>query len=100
MLHELVETATDDRAPTVLALEVIHMTYQKFSIAEVSAIREQLLQRIPDPFEIAEILQGFLVDHGFGVSSNTALDAASKIGASGCSFATVQTQLEAVALVM
>jgi len=76
------------------------MAAKKFTIAEVSAIREQLLQRIPDPLEIAEILQGFLVDRGFGISSNSALDAASKIGASGFSFAALQAQLEAVALVM
>ena len=76
------------------------MATKKFTITEVSAIREQLVQRIPDLFEIAEILQGFLVDRGFGISSNSALDAASKIGASGCSFAAVEAQLEAVALVM
>jgi len=76
------------------------MVVNKFSKTEVSAIRDQLLTRMSDSFEIAEILKGFLVDRGFGISSNAALDAASKIGASGFSFAALQAQLEAVALVM
>ncbi len=76
------------------------MTAEKFTKAEVGVIREELLRRVPDPFEFAEILQGFLVDRGFGVSSNSALDAASKIGAAGCSLAALHAELEAVALVM
>jgi hypothetical protein len=76
------------------------MVCKKFTKFEVSEIREELLRRVPDPFEIAEILQGFLIGRGFGISTNTALDAASKIGAAGCSIAAVQAELEAVALVM
>ena len=76
------------------------MTAEKFTKAEVAVIREELMKRIPDPFEFAEILQGFLVDRGFGVSSNSALDAASKIGVLGCSLAALHAELEAVALVM
>ena len=76
------------------------MTAEKFTRAEVAVVREELLRRVPDPFELAEILQGFLVDRGFGVSANSALDAASKIGAAGCSLAAVHAELESVALVM
>jgi hypothetical protein len=53
-----------------------------------------------DPLEVAEILRDFVVTQGYGVSSTTALDAATRIGASGCSFATIQEALETVALVM
>jgi len=76
------------------------MTAEKFTRAEVAVVREELLRRVPDPFELAEILQGFLVDRGFGVSANSALDAASKIGAAGCSLAALHAELESVALVM
>lgn len=76
------------------------MISKKFTRIEVSEIREELLRRVPDPFELAEILQGFVIGRGFGISANTALDAASKIGAAGCSMAVVQAELEAVALVM
>lgn len=76
------------------------MTINKFTTADVFALRQQLVEKIPDPFEIAEILKSFLMCRGYGVCSNTALDAASKMGASGCSFSAVQAELEAVALVM
>ena len=73
---------------------------EKFTNAEVSVLRYNLLRTMPDPPHLAEILVDFLISQGYGISSKTALDAASKIGASGCSFATVQEELEAVALVM
>lgn len=76
------------------------MIAEKFTKAEVAAVREELLKRIPDPLELAEILQGFLVDRGFGISTKSALDAASKVGAAGCSLAALHAELETVALVM
>lgn len=72
----------------------------KFTDSEVSVLRYQLLRTMADPLELAEILRDFAATQGYGVSAKTALDAATKIGASGCSFAAVQEALEAVALVM
>jgi len=76
------------------------MLTEKFTKADVSALREELQQRISGPFEIAEILRVFLMNKGYGVSSDGALAAASKVGAAGCSSSAIQQQLEAVALVM
>ena len=76
------------------------MATEKFTIAEVSALRNELMQRMLDPAEAAELLQVFLMGRGYGVSPLAALDAASKMGAAGCSFAAIQKELEAVALVM
>ena len=76
------------------------MVIEKFTDAEVSVLRYQLLRTMADPLEVAEILRDFVVTQGYGVSSTTALDAATRIGASGCSFATIQEALETVALVM
>ena len=76
------------------------MMIEKFTDAEVSVLRYQLLRTMADPLEVAEILRDFVVTQGYGVSSATALDAASRIGASGYSFATIHEALEAVALVM
>jgi hypothetical protein len=76
------------------------MLPEKFNKADVSALRDQLQQTIPDPLEIADILRTFLTDRGYGVCSHSALDAASKVGAAGCSFTAIQEELEAVALVM
>jgi hypothetical protein len=72
----------------------------KFTEAEVSVLRYQLLRSMADPLQLAEILRDFAVTQGYGVSAKTALDAATRIGASGCSFAAVHEALEAVALVM
>jgi hypothetical protein len=76
------------------------MCGEKFNDAEVSVLRYQLLRTMADPLEVAEIVRDFVVTQGYGVSSNTVLDAATRIGASGCSFATIQEALEVVALVM
>ncbi len=75
------------------------MVADKFTRAEVTALRQELME-IPDPFLNAEALRAFLASRGYGVSCNRALDAASKMGAAGCSFAAIQAELEAVALVM
>ena len=76
------------------------MLNEKFTDAEVSVLRSQILRRMPDPLELADILMDFVASQGYGVSSNTALDAATRIGASGCSFGTIQEALDSVALVM
>jgi len=76
------------------------MRGEKFTDAEVSVLRYQILRRMPDPLELADILMDFIVGQGYGVSSNTALDAATRIGASGCSFGTIQEALESMALAM
>ena len=76
------------------------MLTEKFTKADVSALREELQERLSGPFEIAEILRAFLINRGYGVSSDNALAAASKVGASGCSSSAIQQQLEAVAWVM
>lgn len=76
------------------------MLTTKFTNADVSALREELQQRISSPSEIGEILRVFLMNRGYGVSSDSVLAAASKVGAAGCSSAAIQQQLELVALVM
>jgi hypothetical protein len=80
--------------------ELIQMMIEKFTDAEVAVLSYQLLRTMADPLEVAEILRDFVVTQGYGVSSTTALDAATRIGASGCLFATIQEALETVALVM
>jgi hypothetical protein len=76
------------------------MCGDKFTDAEVSVLRHKLRRMMPDPLELAEILRDFVATQGYGVSSITALDAATRIGAAGCSFTAVHEALEAVALAM
>lgn len=73
---------------------------EKFSLAEVSALRNELMQRMLDPSEAAEVFQMFLMGRGYGVSAEAALDAASRVGAAGCSLRVLQKELEGMALVM
>jgi hypothetical protein len=76
------------------------MATEKFTLAEVTALRNEMMQRMLDPSEAAELLQIFLMGRGYGVSPQAALDAASRMGAAGCSMDAVAKELEGVALVM
>ncbi len=73
---------------------------QKFSVAEVAALRSELLQGGLDYFQTAELLKMFLVGRGYGISPESALDAAGRIGESHCEVEELHKELESLALVM
>jgi hypothetical protein len=74
---------------------------EKFSVNELSILRSDLLQgSMSDSREAAELLQVFLMGKGYGVSPEAALDAAGRVGMSGCSIPVLQHELESLALVM
>jgi len=74
---------------------------EKFSAMELSVLRNDLLQGSPaDSREAAELLQVFLMGRGYGVSAQAALDAAGRVGMSGCSIPVLQHELENLAMVM
>jgi DNA repair protein RadC len=72
---------------------------EKFSVAEVTALRNELLQGGLDSFQTAELLKMFLAGRGYGVSTESALDAAGRIE-SGFNVETLHKELESLALVM
>jgi hypothetical protein len=76
------------------------MTVEKFSVAEMSALRNELLQGGLDGLQAAELLQVFLAGRGYGVSPEAARDAAYRVGGAGCSMEVIQKELEQLALVM
>lgn len=76
------------------------MVAEKFSTAELNALRTELLQSGVDAWDAAHLLQMFLVGRGYGVSPETALEAVSKMEGSGCSLEVMQKELEGIALVM
>jgi len=55
---------------------------------------------LADSREAAELLQVFLMGRGYGVSPQAAMDAAGRVGMSGCSIPVLQHELESLALVM
>ncbi len=74
---------------------------EKFSVTELSALRNDLLQGgMVDSREAAEVLQVFLMGRGYGVSPQAAIDAAGRVEMAGCSLPVLERELEGLALVM
>jgi len=73
---------------------------EKFSVAELAALRNDLLQGGIDSREAAELLQVFLMGRGYGVSAQAAIEAANRVEGAGCSIEVIQKELENIALVM
>ena len=76
------------------------MMVERFSTAEMSALRNELLDGGLDNWQAAELLQMFLVGRGYGVSPEAARTAASRVEGAGCSIESLQQELEKLALVM
>ena len=74
---------------------------EQFSESEVSTLRSYLLEALLDTNQAAEVLQMFLIGHGYGISQDAAIEAATKvIMAAQMSLAAIRQELERVALVM
>ena len=73
---------------------------EKFSTADLSSLREELMQSGLDHWQAAELIGSFLSMRGYGVSSTAARGAASRIESVGCSLKCMQEELEKLALVM
>jgi hypothetical protein len=75
------------------------MMAEKFSLPELTALRNELLQGALDSRQSAELLQVFLIGRGYGISPQTAMDAVGRVEGSGCSLEVIQKELESIALV-
>jgi len=73
---------------------------EKFNMTEISELRSELLKGGLDSLQSAELLQLFLTGRGYGVAPDAALDAASRVGGSGCSLDVIRTELNKIARVM
>ena len=73
---------------------------EKFSVTELAALRNELLQAGLDAWQAGELFQLFLAGRGYGVSPAAAHDAAARIETSGCALDVMQREMEALALVM
>jgi len=72
---------------------------EKFNISDVANLRNELIQGGLDSQQSGELLQVFLMGHGYGVSREAARDAASRMGAR-YSLEAIRQELEHLALVM
>lgn len=77
-----------------------HNHIEKFSVSELSDLRDELQQAGLDSWQAAEVLSAFLIDHGYGVNQGRARDAVARMESSGCSYECMQAEIEQVALVM
>jgi hypothetical protein len=73
---------------------------EKFNISDVANLRSELIQGGLDSLQSGELLQVFLMGHGYGVSPDAARDAASRVGSAGLSLEVIRQELEHLALVM
>ena len=74
--------------------------YEKFPVADLSGLREELMQSGLDSWQAAELISAFLSGRGYGVSNHAARSAATRIESVGCSLKCMQEELEKLALVM
>ena len=57
---------------------------ERFSPIEMTALRSELMKGLVDSRTTAELLQMFLMGHGYGVSPESAIEAATRVGGAGC----------------
>lgn len=74
------------------------MMAEKFSVPEIAALRNELLQSGLTSQDAAEVLQLFVAGRGYGISPEAALDVTIRLG-SGKSIESIQEELDRVALV-
>jgi hypothetical protein len=74
--------------------------FEKFPADQLCLLRTDLLIAGLDSFQIAELLSGFLIQRGYGVSSEAAREAAAHIEARRCALPCLQEELEKLALFM
>ena len=70
---------------------------EKFPTAELHSLREDLRQSGLDHWQAAELLSVFLGIRGYGVSSDEARTAATRLEADGCTVPRIQAELESLA---
>ena len=71
---------------------------ERFSMTEMTALKNELVQGGLDSLQAAELLQIFMMGHGYGVSPDAAKDAATRLEGRGCSLEMIQKELEGLAL--
>jgi hypothetical protein len=72
----------------------------KFNLSDVMNLRNELIGGGLDTVQSGEVLQLFLMGHGYGVSRDAARDAAGRMGSTACSLEAMHQELERLALVM
>lgn len=73
---------------------------EQFPAADLNGLREELRRSSVDSWQSADLISSFLAGRGYGVSTDAARTAASRIESVGSSLQSIQEELEKLALVM
>jgi len=73
---------------------------EQFPAADLNGLREEIRKSSVDGWQSAALISSFLSGRGYGVSTDAARIAASRIESIGCSLESMQEELEKLALVM
>jgi hypothetical protein len=77
-----------------------YITPAKFSVSQVTALRQDLLQRGLDHFQAAEIINSFVAAGGYGISQEMARHIALRLERMHDGVEALHRQLESCALAM
>jgi hypothetical protein len=72
---------------------------EKFSSAELTSLRNDLMHAGLDSWQAADVVSAFLTGHGYGVSTQAVRDTVMRMEHSGCSLECMQAELERLALI-
>jgi len=72
---------------------------EKFSVAELTSLRTELLRGHVDSWQAADIAANFLAGHGYGASADHLREAIAGIELSRCTVDCLQAELERVAYI-
>jgi hypothetical protein len=81
-------------------MKVRMATVEKFSDADLTGLREDLMKSGLDSWQAADLISSFLAARGYGVSMQDARTAAFRMEVSSCSLRCLQEELEKIAQVM
>ena len=74
-------------------------TIEKFTAAELTALRTELAREGLDSWQAADVATSFLIGHGYGVSTDGLRDAITRMESFRCSIDCLQAELERVAFI-
>ncbi len=80
--------------------EISKPEIEKFTEADLSGLREDLMRSGLDSWQAADLISCFLSGRGYGVSNHAARKTASHLESTGCSLKCMQEELEKLAFVM
>lgn len=84
--------------PCCIQVQMSH--FEKFPAHELNMLREELMQSGLDTFQAADLISGFLAQHGYGVSASEARIATTNSEIVRCTLPRLQEELEKLAQVM